>query len=93
MERTRVRLPLQEDGSHELDIICAARAPWVQRGNPLFTIACQVSSSSAARDGAEEGTGMDSPAFRVKPVALLRNLCTHWGWDQDQALKSIFKLW
>ena len=28
---------------------------------------------------------MEGPTFRVKPVALLLNLCTHWGWARGQA--------
>ena len=39
--------------------------PWLKRGNPFFTTACQVSSCSAAGGGA----GTESPTFRVKPMA------------------------
>lgn len=53
----------------------------MQRGILFSPRPRQVSTSSAAGGGA----GTEGPTFRVKPVALLLNLCTHWGWDQGQA--------
>lgn len=73
----RVELSQQVEGTwakfhHRL---CSEGWPWLKRGNPLFTTACQVSSCSAAGGGA----GTEGPTFRVKPMALLVNLGTHAG--------------